>query len=738
MKQMKHMKRFNKRLLSAALALVMALTLLPANLPVLATADGAADVTERAVDNRPYDGPDDSSAPVDGPAGLDGETNAVDDGETAGDPDPADPDGDAADDTGETPGGNETGDPDPADPDGDAADDTGETPDGNETGEAPDEDTPADEADATGGEQADPDAADDAWAPEPVAETDPAAALESQISFVAENTEKFLRTIDPIDVDSSWTAVSDVAGLKALAGAARNTKFYLTNDIDLAGEEWVPIKDFKGIFDGQGYVIRNLTITGSVDDFEVFNIKILVGLFADGGNLAYDDAIIRNVGLEGTKIDVTSSVDQALRVGALWADPGGAQIINCYNEGDVSAKNDSRDVIVGGICGHADYTTIEACKNSGSVAAYSETWGAEAGGICGEGGGTSGDNRWIDGCENYSTVAAETVAGATVRDAQAGGITGTNGYVRNSRNYGGVTAKTGTDGTTEASYALVGGISGSNGKQISNCINEGAISAEVNSRTPSHQARAGGIVGNISSIKEGIDTCTNKGAVTARASGKASARAGGICGEQGIFSGLVISGCVNEGAVLAVSAEPHDGLRAGPSAGGILGAAERTGDDITIEQSTNKGAVTARATGGARAYAGDTSSRKLTITAGCHNEGDVTAAALDKSNAYAHEFYAFFCGLGDKAEYVVINAESCTRHTHKQGTVREIALTVPTAAAKPAITTQPVSVTVELDATEGNTLTVAASSPDGGVLSYQWHQNNTNSASGGWAISGAT
>jgi hypothetical protein len=33
---------------------------------------------------------------------------------------------------------------------------------------------------------------------------------------------------------------------------------------------------------------------------------------------------------------------------------------------------------------------------------------------------------------------------------------------------------------------------------------------------------------------------------------------------------------------------------------------------------------------------------------------------------------------------------------------------------------------------------VAASSPDGGVLSYQWHQNNTNSASGGWAISGAT
>jgi len=57
-------------------------------------------------------------------------------------------------------------------------------------------------------------------------------------------------------------------------------------------------------------------------------------------------------------------------------------------------------------------------------------------------------------------------------------------------------------------------------------------------------------------------------------------------------------------------------------------------------------------------------------------------------------------------------------------------------AAKPTISAQPQSVTVSIGSTP--TLSVTASVSDGGTLSYQWYSNNTNSTTGGTAISGAT
>jgi hypothetical protein len=53
-------------------------------------------------------------------------------------------------------------------------------------------------------------------------------------------------------------------------------------------------------------------------------------------------------------------------------------------------------------------------------------------------------------------------------------------------------------------------------------------------------------------------------------------------------------------------------------------------------------------------------------------------------------------------------------------------------AAAPVISGQPQPVTISANATA--TLTVTASSPDGGVLSYQWYSNTTNSTTGGAEI----
>ncbi|MGR6907175.1 discoidin domain-containing protein, partial [Lysinibacillus sp. BSL11] len=58
-------------------------------------------------------------------------------------------------------------------------------------------------------------------------------------------------------------------------------------------------------------------------------------------------------------------------------------------------------------------------------------------------------------------------------------------------------------------------------------------------------------------------------------------------------------------------------------------------------------------------------------------------------------------------------------------------------AETPAIGTQPVGTAVNQGATSP-TLSVGASVNDGGILSYQWYSNTTNSPSGGTPISGAT
>ena len=88
--------------------------------------------------------------------------------------------------------------------------------------------------------------------------------------------------------DSSLVPIGTRAELEAVADNL-NGAYYLTADIDLAGDEWTPLAPdyetpFTGIFDGQGYVIRNMTITGDAESAGLF-------VYARG-------ALFRNIRLE--------------------------------------------------------------------------------------------------------------------------------------------------------------------------------------------------------------------------------------------------------------------------------------------------------------------------------------------------------------------------------------------------------------------------------------------------------
>ena len=62
------------------------------------------------------------------------------------------------------------------------------------------------------------------------------------------------------EINESEIAISLPEELMAIPDGS-NKSFYLTNDIDMTGKAWTP-KDFYGTFDGKGFTIKNLNVTG--------------------------------------------------------------------------------------------------------------------------------------------------------------------------------------------------------------------------------------------------------------------------------------------------------------------------------------------------------------------------------------------------------------------------------------------------------------------------------------------
>ena len=168
---------------------------------------------------------------------------------------------------------------------------------------------------------------------------------------------------EPAAVDGVYqiTSGSELAWLAQQVnnGVSDGTSFsaVLCNDIDLGDEAWTPIgngtgKAYKGTFDGQGYTIRNLYVTGSTSmDYGLFGTVY-------GGT-------VRNVTVEG-RVEVTSDSSRygiAAIVGQLYGTTGGVE--NCLNRASVKGGQ-----YVGGIVGYVAGGSSSAekfIKNCGNV-----------------------------------------------------------------------------------------------------------------------------------------------------------------------------------------------------------------------------------------------------------------------------------------------------------------------------------------------------------------------------------
>jgi len=225
--------------------------------------------------------------------------------------------------------------------------------------------------------------------------------------------------------------------------------FVLGNDIDMAGINHVPIgtsaAPFRGVLDGGGYTISNLTINSTGGG---------LGLFGNIGS-----STIKNITLENVDIVGASSTVGAL-VGSIEDGSAAVFIENIRVSGNIKARG-----YVGGIVGrsgtlsnvemsnvHSSVTLTASGLGAGGIISYvSGNIKLNASSFSGEVTGRAGVGGFI-GClipddsiiENSFSVGKITATDGFIADLGVGGFTGTayspysgvlNGYIRVENSY---------------------------------------------------------------------------------------------------------------------------------------------------------------------------------------------------------------------------------------------------------------------------------------------------------------
>lgn len=168
------------------------------------------------------------------------------------------------------------------------------------------------------------------------------------------------------------TTAEQLAGLAQLVNADPGTTnfagktFYLDNDLDLAGREWISIGTgsggtdatygFCGTFDGQGHVISNLYshesyIEGADESHNLFRNALFGNVY---------DGEVKNLGVVDAEIWIDPNDDSVAGKGILVDWMGKSKITNCWTSGSIYSGT-KIEKNIGGIVG----VTVQGCTISG-------------------------------------------------------------------------------------------------------------------------------------------------------------------------------------------------------------------------------------------------------------------------------------------------------------------------------------------------------------------------------------
>ena len=310
----------------------------------------------------------------------------------------------------------------------------------------------------------------------------------------------------------------------------------LLSDVDMSGvESYLPVGTaefpFEGIFDGQGYSIRNIAfktdvtsqlaagifgaLKGTVRNLTVGtegDVWTITGKCAAGTSVA---GIAANA-LEGSVIEnCTNNVsfdfqaedakDVLASIAGIAADVKGLTVTGCTNNADIHVKNlintgnGGKGLQLAGVVGYARAATVVTeCTNNGDFSAPA-----------GRGGGIVAtlDGSTVKNCTNNGTIEDD-------KFGQHAGNDSAYGYKRMGGLVGGTSGTTSVEDCTNNGTVIThigcrtGGFVGHNSGNLSGCVNNGNIFGLA-----SHDDHGAGWAAGFTTNKDNIVNCTGKGRV---------------------------------------------------------------------------------------------------------------------------------------------------------------------------------------------------------------------------------
>lgn len=333
----------------------------------------------------------------------------------------------------------------------------------------------------------------------------------------------------------------------------------LVPELDMSGVTMSPIGEtasayFAGTLDGNGVVIKNLTITSTTEYTGLFG-------YSRGGTF------------QGITLDASCFITGSGTVGGIVATLNAGSIKDCHNYATIQVKDatDSR-IYAGGIVGNIfSDAVLSDCSNHGYISGLTYI------------GGIAGINYvTLSGCTNYGTIEGTSYVGGIVGNNQS------NGHIKDCINEGLVSCSESSVGgivgfsnghisdcitstsSEVAGLSYVGGIAGSesNGK-IEGCINNGKVSSSYGD--------AGGVISHISFGE--VYNCTNNGEVqNTYPSSDSPSTIGGVIGGA---DSSIVTDCHNTGKVISM----------GSNVGGIAGSTQGSANSGSVNRCTNSGDI---------------------------------------------------------------------------------------------------------------------------------------------------
>ena len=433
-----------------------------------------------------------------------------------------------------------------------------------------------------------------------------------EVAYAATETEAEITTV--ADLQAFIAAVNTVvevpegetAPCTYTAWISADGEVKLGADLDLTGVTLDPINTFDGVFNGQGYSIKNWNTNRGLF---VLNTGVVKNVVIDASCTltgAYNTTGDKNLGFV-----VESNEEPGLVAG-------------CVNNGKVVATDIScAGHRIGGVVG-TSYGMVHDCINNGDIDITSATIGnnQNIGGVIGYVNPNAGSKDALGkdivaNCINNGDVTV--VFPCLPKKVCVGGVLG------------------GTQNAASTSAAYLG--------QIKNCINNGAVKYRFEELASGTYGNVGGIVGY---AQVNLINCDNYGRVeyttpTDPANAGTRAAAGGVVGCN-IFG---VKDCNNYGELFVEgvwAAGTNDaaaaGSQGGTSMGGVVGCTgvyNKYSADYPVEGCNNYGDVNlniaCKTAGGTAGYMAGLVGFTTNDVKNCHNYGEVNIAAF-MANAY--------------------------------------------------------------------------------------------------------